>query len=140
MYLVNEEDIETIDYSDDTSIVDVISKKGAALAANKIKEKYKEIRTKRNNSPFDLNGVEKAETINYVDNTDIADLKLNKNAVITAKKISDKYKKLARRRKRERSPEPTEGPIKTPRPESQSKKSSVIAVKKITEKYKKNEK
>ena len=49
MYLVNEEDIETIDYNDDTSIVDVISKKGAAVAANKIKKKYKKMRAKRNN-------------------------------------------------------------------------------------------
>ena len=77
MYLVNEEDIETIDYNDDASIVDVISKKGAAVAANKIKKKYKKMRAKRNNLPFDLNGVEKAETITYVHNTDIADLKLN---------------------------------------------------------------
>ena len=95
------------------------------------------MRAKRNNLPFDLNGVEKAETINYVDNTDIADLKLNKNAITAAKKISDKYKKLARERKRERSPEPKEGPIKKTHPEAQSKKSLVIAAKKITEKYKK---
>ena len=87
MYLVNEEDIQTIDHNDDTSIVDVISKKGAAVTANKIKKKYKKMRAKRNNVPFDLNGVEKAETINYVDNTDIANLKLNKNAIIATKKL-----------------------------------------------------
>ena len=39
-FLVNEEDKETIDYDDDTSIDDVLSNTGAATAANKIKNKY----------------------------------------------------------------------------------------------------
>ena len=41
---------------------------------------------------FDLDEIEQAETENYVD-IDIADVNLNRNAAITLKKISDKYKK-----------------------------------------------
>ena len=52
MYLFNKEDIETIDYNDDTSIADVISKKGAAVAANKIKKKYKKNESKKKQLAF----------------------------------------------------------------------------------------
>ena len=38
-FLVDEEDIEAIDYNDDTSIDDVISNRSVAIAANRIKNK-----------------------------------------------------------------------------------------------------
>ena len=40
-FLVDEEDIEAIDYNDDTSIDDVISNRSVAIAANKIKKQIK---------------------------------------------------------------------------------------------------
>ena len=40
-FLVDEKDIETIDYNNDTNIDDFISNRSVAIAANKIKNKYK---------------------------------------------------------------------------------------------------
>ena len=137
-FLVVEEDIETIDYNNDTSLDDVVFNRSSFIAANKIKNKYKKMEAKKNNLPFKLVEIEQAETINYVDDIDINDVKLNKNAAIAAKKILDKYKKIGRKRKRENgSPEPIEGRAKQPRSGAQSKKSVIIAARKITEKYKK---
>ena len=95
------------------------------------------MRAKRNKIPFELDEIEQTDTINHVDDTDIADVKLNKNAIIAAKKIVQKYKAIGRKRKRNRSPEPMERPAKKPRSGTQSKKSAIIAARKITEKYKK---
>ena len=135
-FLVDEEAIGTIDYRDDTSIDDVLSNKSATIAANKIKNKYKKMRAKKNTLPFNIDETERADTINYVDDTDIADVRQNKNALITAKKITDKHKRLSRKRKRNKSPEPIEGPIKKLSTSAQSKKSALIAARKIAEKYK----
>ena len=110
-------------------------KKSATIAANKIKNKCKKMRAKRNTLRFNIDEIERADTINYVDDTDIADVRQNKNTLITAKKISEKYKRLARKRKRNKCPEPTEGPIKKPATSSQSKRYAIIAARKITEKY-----
>ena len=52
------------------------------------------MRAKNSSLPFDLDEIEQAYTENYVDNTDIVDVNLNRNAAIAAKKISDKYKKI----------------------------------------------
>ena len=49
------------------------------------------------------NNLEQAETINYVDDLNLDDVRENKNARIAAKKISDKYRKT-RKRKRPKSP------------------------------------
>ena len=46
---------------------DVHSNRGATIAANKIKNKYKKMRAKNNSLPFDLDEIEQAETENYVD-------------------------------------------------------------------------
>ena len=46
-FLVDEEDIETIDYNDDTSFDDVISNRSSFIAAHKIKNKHKKIRAKK---------------------------------------------------------------------------------------------
>ena len=113
-FLVDEEDIETIDYKDDTSIDNVLSNKSTTIAANKVKNKYKKMRAKKNTLPFNIDEIEWADTINYVDDTGIADVRQNKNALITAKKITDKHKRLSHKRKRNKCPEPIEGPIKKP--------------------------
>ena len=39
-----------------------------------------------------------AETINYVDDIGLEDVRDNKNLKITAKKISDKYRKLRKKK------------------------------------------
>ena len=51
------------------------------------------MRAKNHSLLFDLDEIEQAETENYVD-IDIADVNINRNAAITLKKISDKYKKM----------------------------------------------
>lgn len=89
-FIVNEADIETIDYNDDTNLDDFVSNKSTTIAANKIRNKYKKMRTKRNNIPFDVNEIEQADAINYVDDVTLDDVKQNKNALITAKKITEK--------------------------------------------------
>ena len=74
-FLVNEEDIETIDYNDDTSLDDVLSKKSVTIAANKIKKKCKKMSAKKNTLSFNIDEMEQADTIKYVDDTDIADVR-----------------------------------------------------------------
>ena len=61
---------------------------------------------------------------------------MNKNAILTAKKISDKYRKTRRKRKRAKTPEPIEGEIKRPKTSSLSSKLAKKNKKKISEKYK----
>ena len=78
-FLVDEADVETIDYNNDSDN-DIFAKESVVIATNEILNKYK-------------NDLDEAETINYVDDTNLADVKENKNAKITAKKITEKYKK-----------------------------------------------
>ena len=136
-FLVDEADIETIGYNDDINFDDVVSTRSATIAANKIKNKYKKMRAKRKTIPFDIDEIEQADAINYVDDVSLDDVRQNKNVIITAKKITDKHKRLSQKRKRSKSHEPIEGPIKKPASGVQSKKSAVMAAKKITDKYKK---
>ena len=49
--------------------------------------------------------VEDAATINYLDDINIDDLKENKNLKLAAKKTSDKYRKLRKRRASTKIPE-----------------------------------
>lgn len=46
------------------------------------------MRAKQNTLPFTLEQIEEAFTDNYVDDTDIADVNLNRNTAIAAKKNS----------------------------------------------------
>ena len=78
-FLVDEADVETIDYNNDSDN-DIFAKESVVIATNEILNKYK-------------NDLNESETINYVDDTNLADVKENKNAKITAKKITEKYKK-----------------------------------------------
>lgn len=129
-------DEQTVVYTDDRNMEDVSSNRGAIIAANKIKNKYKKMRAKNNSLPFSLDEIEQAQTENYVDDVDIADVNLNWNAAIAAKKISNKYKKLTRKRKRYAEIEPIEGPVKKPKTSVGTKKSALMAAKKISDKYK----
>ena len=89
------------------------------------------MRAKRNTIPFDIDEIEQADMINYADDVGLDDVKQSKNAIMTANKITGKYKKLSRKWKRNRSPEPIEEAIKKPSTSAQSKRSAVIAAKKI---------
>ena len=51
---------------------------------------------------FNENLLENAKTINYVNDINLDDVKDNKNLKISAKKISDKYKKLRKRKAEKR--------------------------------------
>lgn len=48
------------------------------------------MRAKKASLPFSLEDIEEAYTVNYNDDTDLADVNLNKNAAIAATRIGDK--------------------------------------------------
>lgn len=95
------------------------------------------MRATNNSIPFDLDEIDQAYTENYVDDTDIADVNLNRYAAIAAKKISGKAKQIRRKRKRDAPIEPIRGPLKRPKTSAGSKRSAILAAKKISDKYKK---
>ena len=103
-----------------------------------ILEKYKKIRTNTKSLPFNLSDVADADTVDYNEDTNIQDLNLNRNAILTTKKISNKYKNIRRKIKRAASPKPIVLEIKKPKTaSSQSRnKSARIAAKEISDKYK----
>ena len=81
-----------------------------------------------------------AKTINYVDDINLDDVKDNKNLKISAKKISDKYKKLRKRKaeKREKQINEIIDEFKLPkkRKKQQIDKAALLAAKNISKKYK----
>ena len=85
-HLVDEADIETTDYNDGSD-EDMFAKESIAIAANKIFDRYKKEHAENN--------LDEAETINYVDDIALVDVRENKNAKIAAEKITEKYKRLA---------------------------------------------
>ena len=78
-FLVDEADIETIDYNDGSD-KDMFARESIVIAANKIVDRYKKEQAENN--------LNEAETINYVDDTNLADVRENKNAKIAAKRIT----------------------------------------------------
>ena len=93
------------------------------------------MRTKTQPLPFKLSDVADTDTADYNEDTNIQDVNLNRNAILTTKKISDKYRNISRKRKKSASPEPFMFEIKKPKTDSsQSRnKSGRIAAKKILE-------
>ena len=71
------------------------AKQSTIFAANKILDKQKKYQAKNN--------LDDADTISYVDDLNIEDLKENKNTLISARKMKDKYKRLSRKRKIQKS-------------------------------------
>ena len=94
-FLVDEADIETIDYNDDSE-EDMFAKESIVIVTNKISDRCKKEQAENN--------LDEAETMNYVDDTNLADVRQNKNAKIAAKIITAKYKRLARKRKFKSAP------------------------------------
>ena len=84
--------------------------------------------------------VEDSETVNYLDDINIDDLKENKNLKIAAKKISDKYKKLRKRRGSTKIPESQklaeEFVLPKKKTKRQTDKAALLAAQKISKKYK----
>ena len=96
------------------------------------------MRTKTKPLPFNLLDVADADTVDYNGDTNIQDVNLIKIAILTTKKISDKYRNIRRKIKRAVSPKPIVLEIKKPKTaSSQSRnKSARIAAKEISDKYK----
>ena len=83
-----------------------------------------------------------AETINYADDLNLDDVRDNKNLKITAKKISDKYRKLRKRKATVSVPKlhkisETFVLINNKKGKKQRDKAALIAAKNISRKYKK---
>ena len=81
-----------------------------------------------------------ADTITYVeDDVDMSEVNLNRNAAIAAKKISEKYKSIRRKRRLVTAIEPIEEkiPVKGPKRSIKRQKILMEAVKEVRDKYKK---
>ena len=89
---------------------------------------------------FNDNFLQNTETINYVDDINLDDVKDNKNLKISAKKISDKYRKLRKRKATEREQQIQEiieeFKLAEKRKKRQTDKAVLLAAKKISKKYK----
>ena len=95
------------------------------------------MRSKTQSLPYNLLDIADTDTVDYNDDTNLEHPNMNKNAILVAKKISDKYRTIHRKRKMARNPEPIESERKRPKTSSLSSKSARTAAKKISEKYKK---
>ena len=78
-----------------------------------------------------------AKTIDYNNDTSLKDVTSNKGSIIAAKKISKKYEKIRRKKKKE-NVEPSNEVVKKPTlsGDPTSNKNARIATKKISDKYK----
>ena len=96
-YLVNEEDLETINYDEPKE--NLLEGESILAAANKVLD-FDEFKREKERKLQQYNDqlMNNAETINYVDHINLEDVRDNKNLKITAKKISDKYRKLRKRK------------------------------------------
>ena len=82
------------------------------------------------------NDLEQAVTINYVDDLSLDDVREKKNVRIAAKKISDKYRKICKR-KRPKSPTVTFEGLKRPtKKRKRSTKSALITARNRSKTYK----
>ena len=84
-YLVNEEDIDTIDYNEPLQD-DVFAGESIVNAANKVMD-------------FEQFKKEQEERLQEYNDQLLNDVRENKNLKMVAKKISDKYKKIRRKHK-----------------------------------------
>ena len=90
--MVNEEDLETINYDEPKE--NLLEGESILAAANKVLD-FDEFKREQEQKLQQYNDqlMNDAETINYVDHINLEDVRDNKNLKITAKKISDKYRK-----------------------------------------------
>ena len=89
---------------------------------------------------FNDNLLENTETIIYIDDINLDDVRDNKNLKISAKKISDKYRKLRKKKATEREQQMQdiieEFKLPKKRRKRQTDKARVLAAKKILKKHK----
>ena len=97
-------DVESVVYKNDTNLQDVSSSKNAQIAAKNISNKYKKVRAKKELFPFNLADIADAETIDYNDDTNLQDVNMNRNTILVAQKISNKYKNIRRKRRETLAP------------------------------------
>ena len=136
--MVNEDDLETINYDEPQE--DLFEGESILVAANKVLDfdEFK-LAQERKIQQYNYQLMNDAETINYVDHINLEDLRDNKNLKTTAKKISDKYRKL-RKRKATVSVPKLHKITETFVPEDKKKKvnkAALIAAKNISRKCKK---
>ena len=137
-YFINEHDLETIDYSEPQE--DIFAGESILNASNKVFD-FNKFKQERKIQGFNENLLNEAETINYVNDIDINDLKENKNLKIAAKKIQDKYRKIRQKRKALTPVEILHKASETLAPSSKKDKKvkhkrALIAAKTISKKYK----
>ena len=139
-YLVNEEDLETINYDEPQE--GLFAGESILAAANKVLD-FDEFKREQERKLQEHNDqlMNDAETINHVDDIDLEDVRDNKNLKITAKKISDKYRKLRKRKATVSVPKLhkiTETFVPADKKnKKQVDKAALIAAKNISRKYKK---
>ena len=139
--MVNEEDIETINYDDEPQ-EDLFAGESILAAANKALDfdKFKQEQERALQQYIDQL-MNDAETINYVDDINLEDVKDNKNLKIAAKKIGDKYRKLRKGKATVSVPKLHKISQTFAIPDKKSKrqidKAALIAAKNISKKYKK---
>ena len=140
-YLVKENDLKIIDHSEPQE--DIFAGESILNAANKVLD-FKKFKQEQERQIQDYNEklLNDAETINYVDDIDINDLRENKNLKIAAKKIQDRYRKIRQKRK---EPVPIEilhksseifTPVNSKKGKKVENKRALIAARNITKKYK----
>ena len=129
-FLVDEVGIKTIDYNNGSD-EDMFAKENIVIAANKIFDRHKKQRAENN--------LDEAETINYVEDTNLAYVRENKNAKIAAKKITEKCKRLAPKRKTKPIPAAVtiDGFQNQSKKRKNTTKSAIITARNIAKKYKK---
>ena len=138
-FLVNEEDLATIDYIEPQE--DLFAGESIINAANKVIdfEQFKKQQEKILQISNDLL-MDNAETINFVDDLNLNDAMENKNLKMAAKRISDKYKKIWQKRK---APVPIEILHQSSetfkkndkKGKKQRDKAALIAARKVSKKY-----
>ena len=74
-------------------IQETLTDKNARIAAKKISQKYKKMRNKRAPIPFKMAKLADADSVVYVNDTDLRNVSSSRGAHIATKKISQKYKK-----------------------------------------------
>ena len=139
-YLVNEEDLEAINFDEPQE--DLFAGESILAAASKVLD-YDKFKSEHEQAIQSYNNqlINDTETINYVDDINLDDVAENKNLKIAAKKISDKYRKYRKRKAAVSVPELhkiAETFVQLDKkPKRQVDKAALLAAKNISKKYKK---
>ena len=139
-FLVNEEDLETIVY-DAEEQEDLFAGESILAAANKVLD-FDEFKKQQAEAidNYNQNLLENAETINYVDDINLDDVKDNKNLKIISKKINEKYRKLRKRKAGNQERKIKEiidrFDLPTKKTKRQVDKAALLASKNVSKKYK----